>query len=96
MADSQQNGMSMAEPPHSIAQASVDEKGRLKLPAEFLDRVERFEFNRYWAQLVVREPVARPRLALRSHGREVEFGRYLTDRQRLELARVLESRLGAH
>jgi MraZ protein len=24
-----------AEPPHSIAQASVDDKGRLKLPAEF-------------------------------------------------------------
>src|ERR1700689_1636218 len=24
------------EPPHSIAQASVDDKGRLKLPAEFV------------------------------------------------------------
>ena len=40
MADSQQNGMIMAEPPHSIAQASVDEKGRLKLPAEFLEYLE--------------------------------------------------------
>ena len=30
----------MAEPPHSIAQASVDEKGRLKLPAEFLEYLE--------------------------------------------------------
>jgi MraZ protein len=40
MADSQQNGMVMAEPPHSIAQASVDEKGRLKLPAEFLEYLE--------------------------------------------------------
>jgi MraZ protein len=29
-----------AEPPHSIAQASVDEKGRLKLPAEFLAYLE--------------------------------------------------------
>ena len=26
-----------AEPPHSIAQAKVDEKGRLKLPSEFLE-----------------------------------------------------------
>jgi len=40
MADSQQNGVMMAEPPHSIAQASVDEKGRLKLPAEFLEYLE--------------------------------------------------------
>jgi MraZ protein len=40
MADSQQNGVLMAEPPHSIAQASVDEKGRLKLPAEFLEYLE--------------------------------------------------------
>ena len=30
----------MAEPPHSIAQASVDEKGRLKRPAEFLEYLE--------------------------------------------------------
>ena len=40
MAESQHNGMSLAEPPHSIAQASVDEKGRLKLPAEFLAYLE--------------------------------------------------------
>jgi transcriptional regulator MraZ len=40
MADSQQNGVMAAEPPHSIAQASVDEKGRLKLPAEFLEYLE--------------------------------------------------------
>ena len=40
MADSEQNGTIVAEPPHSIAQASVDEKGRLKLPAEFLEYLE--------------------------------------------------------
>jgi len=27
----------LAEPPHSIAQAKIDDKGRLKLPAESLD-----------------------------------------------------------
>ena len=34
------NNLAMAEPPHSIAQASIDEKGRLKLPAEFLEYLE--------------------------------------------------------
>ena len=34
------NILATAEPPHSIAQASVDEKGRLKLPAEFLEYLE--------------------------------------------------------
>lgn len=30
-----------AEPPHSVAQASVDDKGRLKLPAEFTEYLEK-------------------------------------------------------
>ena len=34
------NNLVTAEPPHSIVQASVDEKGRLKLPAEFLEYLE--------------------------------------------------------
>jgi MraZ protein len=34
------NNLVTAEPPHSIAQASVDEKGRLKLPADFLEYLE--------------------------------------------------------
>jgi MraZ protein len=36
----QNNNSATAEPPHSIVQASVDEKGRLKLPAEFLQYFE--------------------------------------------------------
>jgi MraZ protein len=35
-----------AEHPHSIAQASVDEKGRLKLPAEFLEYLEVLKVTR--------------------------------------------------
>jgi uncharacterized membrane protein len=35
------------------------------------------------------------RLALRSHGRELEIGRYLNDEQRLDLARALRRRLHA-
>jgi len=48
MADSQQNGVMMAEPPHSIAQASVDEKGRLKLPAEFLEYLEALKVTKFF------------------------------------------------
>ena len=40
MGEVQNNNLATAEPPHSIAQASVDEKGRLKLPAEFLEYLE--------------------------------------------------------
>ena len=37
MAESLHQSLSPAEPPHSIAQAKVDEKGRLKLPVAFLE-----------------------------------------------------------
>jgi MraZ protein len=40
MADVGENVQVVAEPPHSIAQASVDDKGRLKMPSEFLDYLE--------------------------------------------------------
>jgi len=46
MAETQNNAMMQAEPPHSIAQASVDEKGRLKLPAEFLEYLEALKVTR--------------------------------------------------
>jgi MraZ protein len=36
MAESEEKNIPIPEPPHSIAQASVDDKGRLKLPAEFV------------------------------------------------------------
>ncbi len=46
MADAQHLNPSTAEPPHSIAQASVDEKGRLKLPAEFVAYLEALEVTK--------------------------------------------------
>jgi uncharacterized membrane protein len=49
------------------------------------------ELSRYWAQVVVSRDGAR--LALRSHGHEVEIGRHLNDDQRLALARELGSEL---
>ena len=58
-------------------------------------RVDRFEFSRYWARVVF-EPAAPGRgevLALRSHGRQVAFGRHLTQEQRREAARALKQEL---
>jgi len=63
-----------------------------------MGRVSRFEFNRYWARLVM-QPAARDgrdTLALRSHGRQVEFGRHLTQEQRREAARAIKARLNVH
>ena len=54
-------------------------------------RVQRFQFNRWWAQVMC-EPDGR-RLALRSHGRQIEFGRHLTSDQRRLVAVVLKKRL---
>jgi uncharacterized membrane protein len=58
----------------------------------------RYEFNRYWAQLVVQPPGGgrHARLALESHGRQVEFGRHLTDEQRLQVAQTLRQELINH
>ena len=49
------------------------------------------EFNRYWAQVVVTDDGGR--LALRSHGREVEVGRFVNDGERLKIARELKQQL---
>lgn len=47
--------------------------------------------SRHWARVVVKRDGSR--LALRSHGRELEIGRGMSDAQRLELARALKRRL---
>jgi len=55
-----------------------------------------YEFNRYWARVVL-QPGGWGRqaaLALRSHGRQVEFGHHLTEEQRYEMARVISGELG--
>lgn len=62
------------------------------------DSVIRHEFNRVWAQLVVRRtgPGQQYGLALRSHGKEVSFGELLTDEQRAQVAAELRRRLNTH
>ena len=53
----------------------------------------RFESNRYWTQVVIHRDVRSCRIALRSHGREIEFGTLLNDGARLEAARRLQDLL---
>jgi uncharacterized membrane protein len=49
-----------------------------------MGRVHSHEFNRRRAQVVVNRDGSRR--ALRSHGRELEFGRHINDEQRLNAA----------
>jgi uncharacterized membrane protein len=54
--------------------------------------ITRLELNRHWARVTCRSDGSR--LALRSHGREIEIGRHLCEQQRLEMARDLKRELG--
>lgn len=65
---------------------------RVEVERHEAGRTQRFEFNRCWARVVATGDGGR--LALRSHGRELEIGHYMTDAQRRDLARALKSRLG--
>lgn len=61
-------------------------------------RDKRVELSGYWARVVLDcmpDGYCR-RLALRSHGREVEFGRHMTSEERLSLALQLKPRLGGY
>lgn len=61
-----------------------------------LDRTSQFVFHPYWTQVVLRPATAgAQRLWLRSHGREVEVGHYLSNEQRLNLAQQLKLRTGS-
>ena len=61
---------------------------------QFGGKVERSRLSRYWARVVIENnPGGRIRVFLRSHGREVEFGRLLPDDARVSAARQLRTRL---
>ena len=66
-----------------------------KLDIEVLDggRVARFEFNCHWAQVLCADDGSR--LALRSHGREIDIGRHLNKEQRIAMGRELNRELRA-
>ncbi len=61
-----------------------------------IGKTARYEFHRCWARVVMTESVGRHRgvLVMRSHGREVEIGDFLTDPERIAVADELRRRLG--
>jgi len=69
---------------------TIDED-RLVLESHDLKKDERFEFNCYWARVVMREEgmCRHCYLALRSHGREVPFGHLLSDEERAQVGQRL-------
>lgn len=71
------------------------EGDRLVVDAAARRRVQRFEFSRYWAQVILQcnAEGERCRLALRSHGRELELGRFINNEQRVALAQQLRARV---
>ncbi len=66
---------------------------RVRIETRVGSQVQSVEFNRHWAQLVTNSGSGEPRLAFRSHGREVEFGRHLTSRDRERVAREIRQQL---
>lgn len=68
---------------------------RLVIETRNRKRIERVEFNRYWVRVVLQGlPGGVRQLLLRSTGREVRIGRFLSDEQKMELARELRSVTG--
>ncbi|HWA13346.1 MAG TPA: DUF2244 domain-containing protein [Burkholderiales bacterium] len=58
-------------------------------------RTRRVELNRHWARVDYQAPGGSQagRLVLRAHGSDVEFGTYLTDAQKADVARRLKEHL---
>ncbi len=69
---------------------------RLAVEKQFHKKISQVVFHRYWARVILRRtPSGDHRLWLRSHGKEVEVGHFMSSRQRLALAQQLKMRIGA-
>lgn len=66
---------------------------RLLVEARTRGRVRTYEWNRRWTQVIVHGGAGICRVALRSRGNEIEFGRCLSGGARLDAARKLRDRL---
>jgi uncharacterized membrane protein len=68
----------------------------LAVEKRYYKNTSQIVFNRYWARVLLRElPSGEQSLLLRSHGKEVEFGRhFMNNEQRLALAQQLKKRVG--
>lgn len=67
--------------------------GRLVLEVSESDCVRTHEFNPSWVRLVASRAAGDLRLALRSHGKEIEIGRHLDADGREQFAATLAARL---
>lgn len=70
--------------------------GKVIIDTHELSRDKHIELSSYWALIVLdyMSDGGCRRLALRSHGREIEFGRHMTSEERLDLAIELKPRMG--
>ena len=69
---------------------------RLAIEKQHYKNTSQVVLNRYWARVILKEtPSGEHRLWLRSHGKEIEVGRFMNNRQRLAVARQLQMRTGA-
>ncbi|MHB1232797.1 MAG: DUF2244 domain-containing protein [Burkholderiales bacterium] len=66
---------------------------RLMVECQNAGQISRYEFNRYWARVVLEPAHGEWRVALRSHGRQVAVGRHMNCTQRQALAKALRIRL---
>ena len=69
------------------------EGGMLVVEVRVGQRTDTHRFNPHWARLVVSDARRDVRLALRSHGRELEIGRHLDASGRERLVTALRGRL---
>lgn len=69
----------------------------LAVEQRFYKHTSQIVFQRYWARVFLQElPSGEQSLLLRSHGREVEFGRrYMSNAERIALAKQLKKHVGA-
>ena len=64
--------------------------GRVSIEMVEGSAVRRYELNRHWAQLIA---CGGDRIALRSHGKEVDIGRHLCEARRETVVRELKQHL---
>jgi len=66
---------------------------RLLVECRMQGRMRRFDANRRWTQVIVRNGMRGRQVSLRSHGREIEFGTFLSEGARMEAVRKLRDHL---
>lgn len=66
---------------------------RLFVECRTSGRMRRFDANRHWTQVIVRDGVRGRQVSLRSHGREIEFGILLSEGARIQAVRKLRDHL---